>query len=104
MSDEEHDVAESKVEVEDEDGSEGVKQEQVEEEQGSEEGERVSEGVGEGVSEEVGEGVSEEVSDGRLRIVEQGLNFLLKDFGAENGGEFHGLIISYDEPFFKVSE
>jgi hypothetical protein len=48
--------------------------------------------------------VSEEVSDGRLRIVEQGLNFLLKDFGAENGGEFHGLIISYDEPFFKVSE
>jgi hypothetical protein len=64
----------------------------------------VGEGVDEGVSEEVGEGVSEEVSDGRLRIVEQGLNFLLKDFGAENGGEFHGLIISYDEPFFKVSE
>jgi hypothetical protein len=48
------------------------------------------------------EGGEEEWEDeSRLRIVEGGLNFVLKNFG-EDLGDFYGLIISYDEPFFKV--
>jgi len=47
--------------------------------------------------EDIEEHVEEE---SKIRIVEGGLNFILKNF--DGIGDFYGLIISYDQPYFRV--
>lgn len=42
----------------------------------------------------------EEEEEAQIGIVEGGLNFILKYF--EGNGNFYGLIISYDQPYFRV--
>ena len=54
-----------------------------------------------GGDDELVEGDEDDVEDkSKLRIVEGGLNFIHKNF--DGIGKFYGLIISYDEPYFRV--